>query len=54
MTANVHRADRRDVVISRNAEFDLDFTWFPHKYDSSVANFDFIIEQKLEEEINSK
>lgn len=35
-------------------KFDLDFTWFPHKYDSRVANFNFIIEQKLEKTIYSK
>lgn len=35
-------------------KFDLDFTWFPHKYDSRVVNFDFIIEQKLEKAIYSK
>lgn len=35
-------------------KFDLDFTWFPQKYDSRVANFNFIIEQKLEKAIYSK
>lgn len=35
-------------------KFDLDFTWFPQKYDSRVANFNFIIEQKLEKTIYSK
>ena len=35
-------------------KFDLDFTWFPHKYDSREANFHFIIEQKLEKTIYSK
>ena len=54
MTANVHRSDRRHAAISVMQKFDLDFTWFPQKYDSRVANFNFIIEQKFEKAIYSK
>lgn len=35
-------------------KFDLDFTWFPQKYDSRVTDSNFIIEQKLEKAIYSK